>query len=196
MSTVNSSTVEENEMMAAVSRNWWVLLFVGLVSLAVGIWAVVAPEKAFGTLSLIFAVWLLVTGVWQIVRAFASGLGGGTRALLIITGALSLIIGFVSLRYFFNQDSIVLAAWVFSIFIGVGFLMRGFADLFAGISAEKGTTGRGWLVFSGIVILIGGIVILVSPLTVIALAWVVGIWLIVIGLFEIIGAFMVRKAAA
>ena len=63
MSTVNITTVDENDLVAAVSRNWWVLLFIGLVSLAVGIWAVVAPEKAFGTLSLIFAVWLLVTGI-------------------------------------------------------------------------------------------------------------------------------------
>jgi uncharacterized membrane protein HdeD (DUF308 family) len=195
MSTVNITTVDEDDLVAAVSRNWWVLLFIGLVSLAVGIWAVVAPEKAFGTLSLIFAVWLLVTGIWQIVRAFASGLSGGARALFIITGALSLIIGFVSLRYFFNQDSIVLAGWVFSIFIGIGFLMRGFADLFGGISAAKGTPGRGWAIFAGIVILIGGIVILVSPLSVLALTWVVGIWLIVIGLFEIVGSFMVRKAA-
>jgi len=192
MSTV---TAEENEVLSAIGRNWWVLLFVGLVSLGVGIWAVAAPEKAFGTLSLIFAVWLLVTGIWQIVRAFGAGLGGGTRTLLIITGVLSLIIGFVSLRYFFNQDSIVLAGWVLSIFIGVGFLMRGFSDLLAGLSA-KGMPGRGWAIFAGIVILIGGIIILVAPLSVIALAWVVGIWLIVIGLFEIMGAFMVRKLTA
>jgi uncharacterized membrane protein HdeD (DUF308 family) len=46
------------------------------------------------------------------------------------------------------------------------------------------------------VILIGGIIILTAPLSVIALAWVVGIWLIVIGIFEIIASFSVRKAAA
>ena len=133
--------------------------------------------------------------MWQIVRAFASGLSGGTRALYLITGILSLIIGFVSLRYFFNQDSVLLADWVFSIFIGVGFLMRGFADLFGGIAA-KGQPGRGWSIFAGIVILIGGIIILTAPLSVLALAWVVGIWLIVIGIFEIIASFSVRKAAA
>jgi uncharacterized membrane protein HdeD (DUF308 family) len=189
MSTV---TAEENEVLSALGRNWWVLLFIGLVSLGVGIWAVAAPEKAFGTLSLLFAIWLLVTGVWQIIRAFGMGIGAGSRTLFIITGALSLIIGFVSLRYFFNQDSIVLAGWVLSIFIGIGFHMRGFADLITGLSA-KGMPGRGWAIFSGLVILIGGIIILVAPLSVIALAWVVGIWLIVIGLFEIMGAFMVRK---
>ena len=194
MSTVDSVTAEENEMLSAIGRNWLVLLFVGIVSLAVGIWAVAAPEKAFSTLSIIFAIWLLVTGVWQVIRAFASGLSGGARALYLITGILSLIIGFVSLRYFFNQDSVLLADWVFSIFIGVGFLMRGFADLFGGIAA-KGQPGRGWTIFAGIVILIGGIVILTAPLSVLALAWVVGIWLIVIGIFEIIAAFMVRKAA-
>jgi uncharacterized membrane protein HdeD (DUF308 family) len=42
--------------------------------------------------------------------------------------------------------------------------------------------------------LIGGIVILVQPaISLLTLAWVVGIWLIIIGIYEIIAAFMVRN---
>ena len=39
-------------------------------------------------------------------------------------------------------------------------------------------------------------IILTAPASIIALAWVVGIWLIVMGIFEIISSFMVRKAVS
>jgi uncharacterized membrane protein HdeD (DUF308 family) len=41
--------------------------------------------------------------------------------------------------------------------------------------------------------LIGGVIILSQPaLSLVTLSWVVGIWLIVIGIYEIIAAFIVR----
>ncbi len=194
MSTVDTGTAEANEIIGVVSRNWWVLLFVGLVSIVVGIFCVFQPESAIKTLALLFAIWLVISGLWQFIRGFSGGLSGGTRALLIITGVLSLLIGFYALRAWWETDSALIAGWILAIFIGIGFLFRGFADLFMGIE-RKGQAGRGWLIFSGIVIIIGGFVVLVVPLTIVALAWVVGIWLIIIGVLEIIGAFMVKKAA-
>ncbi len=195
MSTVDTGTAEASEMIAVVSRNWWVLLFVGLVSIVVGIFCVFQPETAVKTLALLFAIWLVVSGLWQFVRGFSAGLSGGGRALLLITGLLSVLIGFYALRAYFETNSALTAGWILAIFIGVGFLFRGFGDLLMGIE-RKGEAGRGWLIFSGIVILIGGFVILTVPMTIVALAWVVGIWLIVIGIVEVIGAFMVKSAAA
>jgi uncharacterized membrane protein HdeD (DUF308 family) len=121
-------------------------------------------------------------------------ISGGMRALLIITGALSLVLGFVALRSFWDDD-VVLAGWILAIFIGISFLFRGFSVLFMGIEG-KGQPGRGWNIFAGIVIIIGGMIILTAPLSIVVLAWVVGIWLIVMGIFEIISSFMVRKAAS
>ena len=198
MASVDAGTTEaqfEAGAMSALGRNWWVLLFFGLISIVVGIFCVMQPETAIATLALLFAIWLIATGIFEIVRSFSSGLSGGMRALLIITGALSLIVGFVALRSFFETDSPLLAGWILSIFIGISFLFRGFSVLFLGIES-KGQAGRGWNIFAGIIILIGGMIILTVPLSVVALAWVAGIWLIVIGIFEIVGSFMVKKAAA
>lgn len=195
MSTVDTGNAEASELIAVVSRNWWVLLFVGLVSIVVGIFCVFQPETAVKTLALLFAIWLVVSGLWQFVRGFSSGLSGGMRTLLIITGVLSVLIGFYALRAWWETDSALMAGWILAIFIGIGFLFRGFADLMLGIE-RKGQSGRGWLIFSGIVIIIGGFVVLVVPMSIVALAWVVGIWLIIIGIVEFIGAFMVKKAAA
>ena len=195
MSTVDTGTAEASEMLAAVSRNWWVLLFFGIVSIVVGIFCVFQPETAVKTLALLFAIWLVVSGIWQFVRGFSAGLSGLGRALLLNTGVLSVLIGFYALRAYFETNSALTAGWILAIFIGVGFLFRGFGDLFMGLE-RKGQAGRGWQIFSGIVIIIGGFVVLTVPMTIVALAWVVGIWLIVIGIFEVIAAFMVRKAVA
>ena len=194
MSTVDTGTTDAGEMIAVVSRNWWVLLFVGIVSIVVGIFCVFQPETAVKTLALLFAIWLVISGLWQFVRGFSAGLTGLGRTLLLITGVLSVLIGFYALRAYFETNSALTAGWSLAIFIGVGFLVRGFGDLFMGLE-RKGEAGRGWQIFSGIVIIIGGFVVLTVPMSIVALAWVVGIWLIVIGIFEVIGAFMVRKAA-
>lgn len=197
MASVNAGPTEaqaEAGAIAALGRNWWLLLFFGVISIIVGIFCVMQPVEAIETLAWLFAVWLIVTGIFEVVRSFSSGLGGGMRALLIITGALSLILGFVALRSFWDDD-VILAGWILAIFIGISFLFRGFSILFMGIEG-KGQPGRGWNIFAGIVIIIGGMIILTAPASIIALAWVVGIWLIVMGIFEIISSFMVRKAVS
>ena len=196
MASVNAGPTEaqaEAGALEALGRKWWLLLLFGVVTIVVGIFCVMQPVDAVETLSWLFAVWLIVTGIFELVRAFGSQISGGMRALLIITGALSLVLGFVALRSFWDDD-VILAGWILAIFIGISFLFRGFAILFLGIEG-KGQAGRGWNIFAGIIIIIGGMIILTAPATIIALAWVVGIWLIVMGIFEIISSFMVRKVA-
>jgi len=176
----------------AVTRHWWVVLLLGIASIIIGIWAVATPVDATETLGVIFAVWLVVTGIFEVVRAFATGLSGGLRTMLIITGILSLVIGLIALRNWWETGSAGWPAWFLAIFVGVTFLFRGFANLFGGIEA-KGQEGRGWTIFAGIVYLIAGIVLLIAPTSLLALVWVLGIYLIVLGAFEIIAAFMIRS---
>jgi uncharacterized membrane protein HdeD (DUF308 family) len=53
---------------------------------------------------------------------------------------------------------------------------------------------RGWQIFGGILVAIGGVVIISSPLdSVWALALLSGIWLVIIGIWEVVEAFVIRK---
>ena len=55
--------------------------------------------------------------------------------------------------------------------------------------------GRGWEIFFGVIAMIAGVVVMARPFdSIAALTLVVGIWLIVIGVFEVVSAFGIRKA--
>jgi uncharacterized membrane protein HdeD (DUF308 family) len=184
-----SSQVEmeaDDNMLAAVGRIWWLLLFGGLISLLVGIIVVFNREGSVQLLAILFAIYLIISGLFEIVRSFASGLTGGTRALLLITGVLSVILGVFAIRYSGEN-----AVDLLGIFVGIAFLFRGFASLFTGFDSKE---GRGWNIFFGIIMLVGGVVIMVQPAASLeAIAWIVGIWLVLIGIYEIIASFVVRS---
>lgn len=185
---------DETSLAAGIARNWWLVLFAGLVSVVVGIFAMVNPQAALSITSGLFAIWLLFSGLFGIIRSFESGISTGLRALMIISGALSLILGFVAVRSFFQGGEGLLADWLLAIFIGIGFLFRGVSELMVGFEA-KGQQGRGWLITGGIIMIIAGAVVITVPTSVIGLAWIVGLWLVIVGVVEIIGAFVVKRAA-
>ncbi len=172
---------------AIIGRNWWLMLFGGIISIIIGIVAVAWPQATVFVIAVLFAIYLIISGIFEFVRGFATGLTGGMRALLFITGVLSVIIGLLMFRSAFQ------AVEVLGILVGIAFLFRAFGTFFL---AADDKNGRGWNIFFGIILLIAGIVLLAWPVTsIVTLAWVIGIWLIVIGIFEIIGSFMLKSAA-
>ncbi len=176
----------EESMLASIGRIWWLLLFGGVISLVVGIIVISWPDKTVIVVAVLFAIYLIISGIFEIVRSFGSGLTGGTRVLLLITGVLSVILGIFAIRSAADN-----AVELLGIFVGIAFLFRGFASLLMGFDSKE---SRGWNIFFGIIMLVGGVVILVQPaLSLTTLAWVVGIWLIMIGIYEIIAAFIVRS---
>ena len=84
---------------------------------------------------------------------------------------------------------------VLALLIGIGWIIRGIADLVEGL-AHPGMPARGWVIFIGVVSLLAGIVVLMWPaITLGALVWVAGLWLVVLGIIEVIGSFQLRGMA-
>lgn len=175
--------------LAAVGRHWGLLLVFGILSLAIGVIALVWPGKTVVVFAIFFGAWLLVSGIFQVIEAFSSGLDGGARAMYAISGVCGIILGLMCFR------GALQAAEIFALLLGLAWLIRGVLTFVTGLTA-KGTSGRGWVIFGGVVLFLGGVVILVWPaISLVTLALVAGIWLIVFGVVEIIGAFQVRKLA-
>ena len=60
--------------------------------------------------------------------------------------------------------------------------------------SEPRVPGRGWAIFFGVISLIAGVVVLAYPFdSIVTLALVVGIWLIILGVTEVISGFGIRS---
>ena len=168
---------------------WKSTLVSGLLSLALGVAVTAWPGQTVLVAAIFFGAYLLVTGAAQVVFAFSLHVSAGSRILLFVSGAASLILAVLAFRHFGNAV-LLLAIWV-----GVGFIFRGVATTVSAIS-DPHLPGRGWSIFIGVVSLLAGIVVMASPFaSIVTLAYVVGIWLIVIGVFEIVSSFGIRKAS-
>ena len=167
---------------------WKSALVSGVLAVALGVAVVAWPGISIAVAAIFFGAYLLVTGIQQVIFAFSLHVTAGGRVLLFISGAASLILAVLAFRHLY--DAVLLMA----IWIAVGFVFRGVATTVSAIS-DPSLPGRGWNIFVGIISLIAGVVVLASPFESMAtLALVVGIWLIVIGLMEVITAFGIRSA--
>ena len=169
---------------------WKSILTSGLLAVLLGVLVLTWPGKSILAASVLFGVYLLVSGVTQVIFAFGLHVPASARILLFLSGAASLILAVLSFRHFGQGYAVLLLA----IWIAVGFIFRGVATTGSAIS-EPGLPGRGWTIFAGVTSLIAGMVILAWPFdSIVILALVVGAWLVVIGVFEIVSALQVRKA--
>jgi uncharacterized membrane protein HdeD (DUF308 family) len=170
---------------------WKSTLVSGILSLIVGAVVLAWPGISILAAAVAFGVYLLITGAAQVVFAFSLHVSAGSRILLFISGAASLILAVLAFRHFGQGYAVLLLA----IWIGVGFIFRGVATTVSAIS-DPHLPGRGWSIFVGVISLLAGIVVIGSPFeSIVTLAIVVGIWFVVIGVFEIVSSFGIRKAS-
>jgi uncharacterized membrane protein HdeD (DUF308 family) len=174
-----------------VQRLWTSVILSGLLAVILGVVILVWPGPSILVAAVLFGVFLLVSGIAQVISAFGLPVSAGGRILLFISGAACLILAVLAFRHFGEGYAILLLA----IWIAVGFIFRGVAATAAAIS-DPAFPGRGWAIFFGIISIIAGIVVLAWPFDSIAiLALVVGIWLIILGVMEIVAGFRMRSDA-
>jgi uncharacterized membrane protein HdeD (DUF308 family) len=170
---------------------WKSALVSGILSLIVGAVILAWPGISILAAAVAFGVYLLITGAAQVVFAFSLHVSAGSRILLFISGAASLILAVLAFRHFGQGYAVLLLA----IWIGIGFIFRGVATTVSAIG-DPALPGRAWSIFIGAISLLAGIIVLASPFdSIVTLAIVVGVWFVVIGVFEIVSSFGIRKAS-
>ncbi|WP_239004036.1 HdeD family acid-resistance protein [Nocardia panacis] len=168
---------------------WQTVLVTGILSVILGIIILVWPGPTLLAAGILFGIYLVVSGFLQLLGAFGLPTSTGVRVLSFISGVLSIAIGVFCFRN--ELTSILLLA----IWIGIGWLFHGVAAAVTALS-EPEMPARGWTIFFGVVIIIGGIVVIAWPLTSLGtLTVVVGVWLLAVGIVEVIGAFGMRSDA-
>ena len=172
-------------------RLWKWILVAGLLTIVLGAIVLAWPGPTILVVSTLFGVYLLLSGLVELFLAFTLPRSAATRVMLFISGALSLVLAILSFRHFGDAYAVLLL----SLWIGISFIFQGVSGAAAGIS-ESDLPGRGWYIAAGIISVIAGVVVLVWPFDSIAvLTLAAGIWLVIIGITQIIQAFQTRKAA-
>lgn len=169
---------------------WKSALASGVLAVILGVVILVWPGPSILVAAVLFGVYLVVAGIAELIFAFSLHVSAGSRILLFIGGALSLILAVLVFRHFGQGYNAIL---LLAIWIGIGFIFRGVALTVAAIS-DRALPGRGWTIFFGVISIIAGFVVLAWPFdSIVILALVVGIWLIILGVMEIISAFDTRR---
>lgn len=170
----------------SIGSKWWVLLLLGILSVVIGLLALFNPAGTVTGIAVLLGIWLIISGVVQLIRGFTIDAETGYKVLTIITGALSLLLGIFCFR------NITDALLILAIFIAIGFLFSGITNIF-GAFGDRGVDGWVWLLILGIIETIAGIVMLSAPgLTLSVFAVIVGIAFLFIGIFELIAAFRIK----
>ncbi|HEV2371346.1 MAG TPA: HdeD family acid-resistance protein [Streptosporangiaceae bacterium] len=177
------------DILTRAGRHWgWALAF-GVLTVAVGIVALVWPGRTLLVIAVLFGIQLIVAGIFRFVGAFASSdLSGGTRVLYAVLGLLSLVIGLYAVRH------ILLTLLALVLLLGIFWVVNGVVELFAALSHRE-MPDRGWTGFMGVLSILAGIVVLVYPgLSLFVLDVVISVWLVVFGIMEISLALRARSA--
>ncbi|MEV6319973.1 HdeD family acid-resistance protein [Nocardia sp. NPDC051787] len=186
---MTTNSVLEGPLQSVARRAWQTVLVTGILAVILGVLILVWPDITLLAAGIIFGVYLVVTGFMQLLAAFGAPASAGLRVMSFIVGVLSIIIGVFCFRD--ELASILLLG----LWIGIGWLFRGIALLMGAIS-EPTLPGRWWQVFFGLLTAIAGVVLIIWPVRSVAtLALLAGVWLIVLGVMEIVVAFGIRKDA-
>ena len=117
------------------------------------------------------------------VRRASSGWGW-----IMASGVIGIFVGVLALL--FPIVTVIFAAIV----LGIGLLVQGILEIGVAWRAETGSTGRGWLAAFGILALVAGILVLFRPgAGVVALAWGLILWFVIIGVHDLLVAGSERE---
>jgi uncharacterized membrane protein HdeD (DUF308 family) len=175
------------EVLAGIGRAWGWVLFFGIVTVGLGIVVLIWPDKTIVVVAVLFGIQLVIAGIFRFVSALAiDDASGGTRALLALLGVLAFIVGIYALRHV----NVTIAA--LALLLGIFWIVNGLIELFTAIGHRE-MPGRGWTIILALLSIVAGIVVLAYPdISLVALAIVLGIWLVALGVIEIALAFKLR----
>ncbi|MGO2150936.1 MAG: HdeD family acid-resistance protein [Microbacterium gubbeenense] len=168
-----------------------VILASGIMSLIFGIVVLVWPVKSAMAVTIVIAVYAILAGLMSLVNGIRSkGVGGWTRAGLVVLGLVFLAAGVVAFGNL-GESTLLLAVFV-TTFIGAAWIIDGVVSLFSLGVKDRALPGatkahKGWSIFYGIISVLAGVFVVISPLMSALWLWIfLGASLVVMGIIGIV----------
>ena len=140
-------------------KRWWLLLMLGLLIMAAGIVVFCFPAESYMTLSVIFGVLMLVSGISELVVSLGSRNFFMMRGYSVVGAVLDLLLG-IFLCCFPGVTLVVLP-----VVLGIWLLYHSFMIIgFGGDLSTFRLGGSGWVIAGGLMVF--SLLMLIMPLTV------------------------------
>lgn len=177
---------DEQNVLHIWQRLWVVLLLIGLIALAMGIFALLNPQATAALPVQLLGVVLVLDGGGRLVTAITRRHANWSNRLFM--GATEIILG---LLIFAAAMEIVTIAFTLILYLtGFGLLISGGVNVLQAVQRRRPFTN----IFIGLLLLGFGVLMfaLTGPLAV-SLVWVTGIFSLAVGVLLLVAAFRVRQ---
>ncbi len=166
---------------------WWLLLLRGLALVLFGVVAVVWPGLTLLVLSTLFAVYLLIAGVIDIITGVRAQ---GHRGLWFLTILLGL--GELGLGVYLLKTGLALPTLIAA--IGLALIVIGIIEIIAAFETGEDPGRRFLLIIGGGLTVVAGFITLRYPAASgLAFTWVLGVWGLVWGALQIAMCLSIRS---
>jgi uncharacterized membrane protein HdeD (DUF308 family) len=176
-----------------VADLWWLPLLLGIVNIVVGALVIFWPDETVVVLAVLFGIQLLIVGCIRIAQSILSPeASAAMRVVNAVIGVLSVLVGVLCLRHITQTIAVLV------LLVGLLWLISGMLELIGALSSgppTRWTSETAWDLVTGVIAVLAGITVLAYPgITVTALAFLLGIWLVVYGVVAVLAALRLRSA--
>lgn len=155
---------------------WESLVIRGIAGILFGIAAVFWPGLTLVTLVYIFSIYILISGVVDIVEAIVALVRRGSWVWKLLLGVAELGVGVFLVRH----PAVTFQTFV--LIIGLILIARGVFEVVAAFIDDMSATERTLYIIGGVLAVIVGIVVLLQPVAGgVAFVWVLGLYALVTG---------------
>jgi uncharacterized membrane protein HdeD (DUF308 family) len=183
---------QEDSMLVAVCRRWWVLLLRGICAIGLGICAIVWPGITLLSLLFVFCAFVFSEGIAEIVLGVRGEPDGTVWWMMVILGVLSVIAAIAIGIYAITQPGLTLI--MLAAFIAATAIVRGVLEIAAAIALRKHIDDEWILALSGVMSIAFGALIIYRPdAGLMAVAFLIGAYMMALGALAIALSLRLRK---
>ncbi|MFE1340192.1 HdeD family acid-resistance protein [Streptomyces sp. NPDC058733] len=177
---------DPERQLADLGGRWTWLLGSAVTTLVPGILILAWPDETLHVLAVLIGLYLVVTGAFRFVAAFAREHGDRVAGVLI--AVLYVLGGVLCLRHPLQTIAAL------SLITGAVWLVTGMLTGWAALAA-KGMPHRGFVLGAAALAVVAGVVVLALPSeSAVALTRLLGLWLVLLGVAELGLALALRAA--
>ena len=181
-------TFAEQNLAAALGRNWWLLLLRGLVAIVFALLTWAQPGVSLAALVLVFGIYVLAAGLLGVWSAIAKRRDNRHWWLLLLWGLVGIVVGVMT----FIMPGIT--GLVLLMYIAAWAVITGVLQIVAAIRLRKEIKGEWLMILSGLVSVAFGVLLFLQPgAGALAVAWIIAAYAFIFGVLMVLLAFKVRK---